>query len=173
MKEDIKPEDILVKRTDNNLELIVKGTSDKLIVEDYFSPYYSYSYNDPTKMVNKVEEVRFTDGTVWDVAYVVEAVRNVNGTNSSETLYGYEDNDIVKSHDGDDTVYSGAGNDTVYAGSGNDYIIGDVGEDNLFGEAGNDTLVGGEGEDVLDGGEGDDRLYGGREDRYALSGNDT
>ena len=156
MKEDIKPEDILIKRTDNNLELIVKGTTDKLIVEDYFSPYYNYGVNDPTKMVNKVEEVRFTDGTVWDVEYVCREALTTTGSEGSDYITGFNDQD--------DKISGLAGDDTIYGFAGNDI---------LTGGAGNDTLVGGEGEDVLDGGEGDDRLYGGREDRYALSGNDT
>ena len=160
MKEDINPEDILVKRTENNLELIVKGTSDKLIVEDYFSPYYGYSYNDPTKMVNKVEEVRFTDGTVWDVEYVCKAALTTTGSEGSDYLTGFDDqNDKISGLAGDDTIYGYAGNDV------------------LTGGAGNDTLVGGEGEDVLDGGEGNDYMEGGvGNDTYTFgrnSGNDV
>ena len=160
MKEDIKPEDILVKRTGNNLELIVKETSDKLIVEDYFSPYYGYDYNDPTKMVNKVEEVRFTDGTVWDVEYVCKAALTTTGSEGSDYITGFDDqNDKISGLAGDDTIYGFAGNDV------------------LTGGAGKDTLVGGAGEDVLDGGEGNDYMEGGvGNDVYTFgrnSGNDV
>ena len=160
MKEDIKPEDILIKRTDNNLELIVKGTTDKLIVEDYFSPYYNYGVNDPTKMVNKVEEVRFTDGTVWDVEYVCREALTTTGSEGSDYITGFNDQD--------DKISGLAGDDTIYGFAGNDVLIGG---------AGNDRLIGGEGEDVLDGGEGNDYMEGGvGNDTYTFgsnSGNDV
>ncbi|WP_278246399.1 calcium-binding protein, partial [Catonella morbi] len=174
MKEDIKPEDILIKRTGNNLELIVKGTTDKLIVEDYFSQYYGYNSSDPTKMVNKVEEVRFTDGTVWDIDYVCKAALTTTGSEGSEYISGFNDqDDIINGLAGNDSIYGYAGNDSLYGGEGDDSLYADVGNDVLIGGAGDDTLVGGEGEDILDGGAGNDKLYGGNSNGYSVGGNDT
>ena len=63
-----------MKRNGNNLELTINGTEAKLIVANYFSGSYHYN-NDATKRVNKVEEIRFADGTVWDVDYVENEVK--------------------------------------------------------------------------------------------------
>ena len=43
MKEDVLPGDITVKRNSNDLELSINGTTDKLIIKDYFSVITSYS----------------------------------------------------------------------------------------------------------------------------------
>ena len=43
MKEDVLPSEVTVKRNRNGLELSIEGTTDKLIIKNYFSPYYGNS----------------------------------------------------------------------------------------------------------------------------------
>ena len=80
----------------------------------------------------------------------------INGTNSSNLLFGTEGVDLINARGsadfvfgqgGDDIVNAGAGNDFVFGGSGKDILRGEAGRDILFGENGNDTLAGGHGND--------------------------
>ncbi|XSC45562.1 Ig-like domain-containing protein [Bradyrhizobium sp. RDT10] len=89
----------------------------------------------------------------------------INGTNSSNLLFGTEGVDLINARGsadfvfgqgGDDIVNAGAGNDFVFGGSGKDILRGEAGRDILFGENGNDTLAGGQGNDQLFGGQGND-----------------
>ncbi|MED4330901.1 calcium-binding protein, partial [Schinkia azotoformans] len=57
--EDVASSDVMVKRNGDHLELRIKGTPDKLTVQNYFS---SDHY--------KVEKIEFADGTVWDAAFI-------------------------------------------------------------------------------------------------------
>jgi|GEM_PF-474661 Ca2+-binding RTX toxin-like protein len=86
---------------------------------------------------------------------------NLEATNASEHIYGYQGNDLIMAQDGSDFVYGGQGNDTVQAGNGNDYIWGNAGNDWLNGNLGNDRINGGDGDDELYGGQGDDLVIGG------------
>ncbi len=156
MKADVSASEVSLKRNGNNLEVTIDGTEDKLIVANYFSGSYYYN-NDVTKRVNKVEEIRFADGTVWDVDYVENEVRTIIGSESNDSLTGYE--------------YG----ETLEGLAGDDYITGGAGDDVLDGGAGNDQLYGEEGDDVLDGGAGNDILRGGYNSNfpYEMAGNDT
>ncbi len=163
---DTAPSDVSVRRNGDNLELRITGTEDMLVIERYFSPYARNSWYYYGANVNKVEEFRFTDGTVWDIATIADKARFINGTEEADTISGFDTNDVIVAGAGDDTIYAQSGNDTVNAGDGNDVVYGDYGDDILRGEAGNDTIYGGEGNDTLDGGIGNDLLEGGY-------GNDT
>ncbi|MCL4456275.1 MAG: putative Ig domain-containing protein, partial [Nitrospirae bacterium] len=70
MASDIKPEDITVTRDYQNLYLNIKGTTDKLQVEYFFKPESTY----------KIEEIRFADGTVWDVNQITSIANNTSPT---------------------------------------------------------------------------------------------
>ncbi len=127
--------------------LSINGSSDKVTVSSYF---YKDGWNDRT-----LEEIHFSDGTVWDVETV--KVLAIQSTEDNDTLYGYATAD---------TISGGAGNDTIYGKTGDDLLRGDGGNDYLHGEAGNDILEGGEGDDRLDGGAGNDVLMGESGDDY-------
>jgi Ca2+-binding RTX toxin-like protein len=138
----VSPTNVTVYRS-GSADLIFKiiDTNETVKVKDFFT-YNGY---------NRIEQVTFTDGTVWDISTILEKARTTNGTAAGETI------DVTAYYDQNNIVYAGAGDDTVTASNGNDV---------LMGEAGNDTLTGGYGDDVLDGGEGNDVLQGG-------IGNDT
>lgn len=154
---DIRPEDIKVSRTQSDLILMLKGTSDVFTIGGWYGDDAS-----------KVERVEFPDGTVWTVADV-RAAAAVLATEGSDTLYSENWSDrenVLDGLGGDDTLYGLGGADTLRGGTGTDVLWGDGGNDSLYGGAGNDRLYGDDGNDFLDGGSGYDDLNGG-------FGNDT
>ena len=161
---DVAPADVLVTRNSDNLILTIAGTTDKITVQSYFNNDAAGNY--------KLEEVRFANGTIWNIE-TIKAMAIV-GTSGANSLYGYAGNDTIDGLEGNDTVYGRAGNDSLLGGAGTDSLYGEDGDDQLDGGAdldylhggnGNDTLIGSAGNDQLNGGAGNDSLDGG-------SGND-
>ncbi|WP_338758924.1 calcium-binding protein [Massilia sp. METH4] len=179
------PASVTVTRDGSALVLAIKGTGDELRVSSYFHADGTGGY--------QVEQIKFADGTIWDVAAVKAKVQA--GTGGNDVLYGYATADVLTGQAGDDTVYGAAGNDQLDGSTGVDYLYGDEGDDTLAGgahddrldggnghdtlqgQADQDTLTGGAGNDVLDGGTGNDNLDGGTgNDIYLFgrgSGKDT
>ena len=181
-KSGVLASDVLVTRAYDNglqsLELTIGSTGDKLTVQSFF-------LNDtPLNPYNRVNQVRFADGTVWDMDVILSNLSQIiNGTDESDYIVGTESNDIVYGNagtdvlygrggndaliggDGGDTLFGEAGNDTLRGGAGGDQLFGDIGNDDLLGDDGDDRLSGGDGDDTLNGGDGADQLDGG-------SGND-
>jgi Ca2+-binding RTX toxin-like protein len=149
---DVLPNDVSLSRSGDNLILSITGTSDQLIIGSYF-------YNDAASGFYRVEEIRFADGTVWDVEVVKSKV--LAGSEAGQTLIGYATGDVIDSGGGNDYVYGRGGNDQLFGGAGSDYLAGEAGDDMIDGGADNDRLYGGDGNDVLDGGAGNDMLDGG------------
>ena len=118
----VAPSDVVVTRDPDNMYLSIKGTTDRLTL------IYWFAYE-----ANRVEQVRFADGTVWGV-------------------------DVLR----DKANAASDGNDTLYSGAASDSLSGLGGDDRLYGNAGNDTLDGGAGNDMLDGGVGNDTYVFGR-----------
>ena len=144
----IAPEDVEAIRVGDNLELRISGTSDKLIVERYFSPYARGSWYYYGLTANKVESIEFANGTSWDIATILDKVRTINGTEEAETISGFGDQNNI--------IYAGAGDDTIYAGSLGDEIDAGAGNDTVYGSSGADRITGGTGNDILEGSVGDD-----------------
>jgi trimeric autotransporter adhesin len=174
--------DVLLTRAGDNLIIKISGTSDQVTLQGYF---ISDGHSTRT---NAVEEIRFADGTIWDIEAVKQIV--LASTDGYDDLYGYETDDVISGgggtdridgHGGNDTIFGGDGNDqgewqgstyvygglsggngndTIDGGDGNDSIAGEAGNDTLLGSAGNDTLTGGSGADILMGGAGNDTLRG-------------
>ncbi len=163
---DLAPSDISARRNGDHLVLTINGTTDQLTV------WYWFWQDRPD---NQVEEIRFADGTVWDVATVKQKV--VTGTAGADTLIGYPTADVLDGLAGNDTIFGRAGDDTLRGGDGADRLYGEAGNDTLLGGAGDDYLNGGPGADLLDGGPGNDSLDGGPgADTYLFgrgSGQDT
>ncbi|CAD7385208.1 calcium-binding protein [Xanthomonas arboricola] len=169
MGEGISTGDVSVARDGDSLVLSIKGTSDSVRVNSYFYADATYGY--------QVEEVRFADGTTWDIAAIKALVQVatdgndaltgyatadvLNGGLGDDTLSGYGGDDVLQGGVGADTLYGNEGNDTLDAGDQNDRLYGGVGNDVLLGGVGNDVLFGDEGDDILDGGAGNDTLDGG------------
>ena len=141
------------------LNVNITGNVGAVTVTNYFSG-------------QETEEIRFADGTTWDVATVKSKVLAAAATAGNDVILGY---------DSADTINSLAGNDTVYGGAGNDVIDGGTGSDTLFGEGGNDIVRAGTGDaknasvnNYLYGGTGDDVLVasGKTDSLFGEAGND-
>ncbi|WP_275472450.1 calcium-binding protein, partial [Pseudomonas citronellolis] len=147
---DIAAGDIVQSRNNDDLILSLKGTTDRIVVSNYFNTDAAGSY--------RVEEVRFADGTTWSIDQVkAEALQ---GTDGNDRLYGYATADLLRGELGSDTITAAGGNDTLWGGAGNDNLNGEAGNDLLQGDEGNDYLYGGSGNDTLIGGIGNDYLSG-------------
>ncbi|MBO3712989.1 MAG: hypothetical protein J5X22_21645 [Candidatus Accumulibacter sp.] len=121
------------------LMLSINGTADSLRINSYFSDDATGGY--------QVEQIKFADGTIWDVATIKSKV--LAGTVENDVRYGYATDDSLSGGTGDDTLYGAAGNDTLSGGIGIDRLYGDSGDDVLIGGTGKDTLVGGNGNDLF------------------------
>ena len=80
-------------------------------------------------------------------------------SDSPDSIYGLDGNDIIDGGGGNDTINAGDGNNVVDGGDGNDSITTGAGNDTVLGGLGNDTIKTGSGADSASGGEGDDRIY--------------
>jgi Ca2+-binding RTX toxin-like protein len=148
--------DVVLKREGDDLVLSINGTTDTLRVNYYFNGDATTGY--------QVEQIKFADGTVWNVTAV--KTRVLTGTSENDTLTGYASADTLSGLAGDDTLNGGAGNDTLDGGAGEDQLYGEDGDDIIRGGTQNDVLVGGNGNDNLQGQDGDDTMFG-------EAGNDT
>ncbi|WP_407278107.1 calcium-binding protein [Aromatoleum evansii] len=127
----IDPADVTILRpatATNQLKLVINGTSDSITVHNWF-----------LGLGNRIEQVTFADGTVWNTDFLAAAPIAIDGTEGNDTLQGDAANNLISGLGGDDALY------------------GHGGADQLDGGAGNDTLDGGAGADTLKGGDGDDR----------------
>jgi len=120
--------DLELVKENSNLRINIKGTTDSLIVKDWF--YFD---------AFKVDLISFTDGTILNASQleaigyqVSDTINQINGTTNNDTIIGTA---------GNDQIFGSAGNDTISAGSGYDTLDGGTGNDILEGGAGNDTYM--------------------------------
>ena len=151
---------VTLKREGDVLVLSINGTSDTLRVSSYFTSDATAGY--------QVEQIRFADGTTWDVNAVKAMV--MAGTAENDTLYGYATADSFSGLAGDDTLYGRAGNDTLDGGNGEDLLYGEDGDDVLLGGDGNDILTDTSGKALFNGGAGADSMTGGASAEIFLGG---
>ncbi|MCE4558125.1 hypothetical protein LXT13_27455, partial [Pelomonas sp. P8] len=151
---DVLPGDVSVRRVYdsqsggiNGLEFAIVGTSDRITAN-----YFFYS-EDPATGYNQLQQVKFADGTTWNIAQLVTLMNA-----------GSSANDALRGTNGVDVMTGGRGNDSLEGRGGNDQLSGGDGNDALYGEDGNDTLDGGTGNDWLDGGNGNNTFLFGRGD---------
>ena len=159
-----------------DLRIVIKDTGESIRVNDHFG-----------SDGNKIDVIRFADGSSWNRADIENNVSVYNGAYDNNVIravgeiavqmYGQEGNDTLTGAGNDDLLDGGTGNDVMAGGGGGDRLLGRDGNDYLSGETGNDTLQGEAGDDTLDGGSGDDVLSGGTgSDTYLFrrgSGADT
>ncbi len=140
----ISPGDVILTRAATDL-LLHLPTGETLTVEGWVE-------ND----TDKVEEIRFTDGTAWDVTKMYGITSS--GSALNDYLVGTAGNDTIDGRSGDDRIYGGAGDDLLLGGSGDDRLDGGDGNNTLDGGSGNDSLLSGAGDNILRGGADDDRI---------------
>ncbi len=150
-KEGVAPSDIIVSMDQYQyLTLAINGTSDSIKVGKYFTNDAQSQYS--------ASQIKFADGTVWDVAYVKQLA--LTGDARHQYLSGYATGDIISAAQGNDTIYGNGGDDTIDGGEGQDSIIGGAGNDSLLGGNGNDTIDASTGFDTVEGGAGNDSMSG-------------
>lgn len=147
----ILPTDVVLRRSGNDLLVVINGTDDQLTVSGYF-------VSDVTT-ANAIEYIEFLqNGTLWDIATIKTLVQQ--GSIGADNLQGYATADVINGGLSDDTMTGQNGADQLRGDQGNDSLSGNQGDDQLSGGLGNDYLYGNEGNDTLDGGLGDDQLQG-------------
>ncbi len=126
----ISTADIIVRRerytsmsdTADHLILSIAGAGDSIKVQNWFDESNTW----------KVENIRFADGTIWDVSDIAQ--RLLEPTEGNDILVGGDGDDYMRGAGGDDEIYDGEGNDTIDGGAGSDTIFGGLGADvYLFG----------------------------------------
>ena len=122
---DIMTSDITVLLSGYDIILKINGTTDQLLLDDTMD-------NDGD--FERIEQVRFADGTIWTHADLLGRAMLNNAGN--DAFYGGPDSE---------TFTGGAGNDTLIGNEGNDILDGGSGNDLLQGGVGNDTYVFGRG----------------------------
>ena len=124
------------------LTLRLAHTDDQLVLQNF----------------NAIEQIEFTDGTLWDAAAIQARVQQVqmgtagndslNGSFQGDYLQGLEGDDFLYGYDGHDALMGGPGQDTLEGGLGNDVFHGGSGNDSLYDFSGSDTYVWGLGSGV-------------------------
>jgi Ca2+-binding RTX toxin-like protein len=107
---------IIFSRSGNDLVLSINGTTDQLKIQNWASGDYY-----------RIERVQFTDGTVWNAAYLQAQFSAIPiiGTTGNDSLFGDAGNNILDGRAGNDTLQGEAGNDTYL------FNLGD-GQDNIY-----------------------------------------
>ncbi|MDO5344113.1 MAG: calcium-binding protein, partial [Candidatus Saccharibacteria bacterium] len=167
--DDITPQDVALRAISTHqngisLEMTIKGSDDKLIIERQFG---LYSYNQPDSPLprHQIEQVVFSDGTAWSLDEIERRAYEVRGTNERDIMSVASSRSVTYyGEGGDDSLQGGRGDDRLYGGDGDDRLSGDTGKNLLVGGRGNDTMSGfGADTYVFEKGDGQDRIddYGG------------
>lgn len=123
----VSPSEISLHRRGNDLEMRIAGTNDALTIKSFFPLDAETGYPDA------IDEIWFTDGTVWDVPYLLSSVRPyISGTGGVDTLIGTVGGEDIEAGAGDDFINAGAGDDILIGGAGNDRMIGAQGNDEYY-----------------------------------------
>ncbi len=170
--------------TPDGIELIRSGND--LYINDPVNERYLYIPGEfASDATNRIEHLRFKDGTVLDYQDILWRVNCFIGTEEADEYTGYPEVNRIFGKGGDDTLTGLYGTNYILGYDGNDTIKGGNpgaifhdGEPNyLYGMDGDDSMTGGGSDDFLYGGKGDDLLVGGPQDDvfyYALGdGNET
>ncbi len=132
----IRPSNVTISRVgSNDLLFSINDSTDQITVQGYY-----------TDVANRIEQVRFSDGSLLTSADFNDLPINgtagddtITGTHFAEHINGLAGNDVIDGADGDDTLDGGVGDDSLNGGTG---------DDTLNGGEGNDTLIGGDGQDT-------------------------
>lgn len=131
----VKPTDVTGTRDGLDLVLRLSGGADEIRLHGWFGSGVDYAY--------QVGEVRFADGTVWDLSRLQQMVLQgtpgadtINGYDTPDTMNGFAGDDLLFAWGGDDRLDGGAGADWMQGGAGNDTYVVDVASDTVYESAG-------------------------------------
>ena len=152
-KSDVSATDLTLAQRGDNLVVQINGTSDSVMVKDFFKTNYYWWYGQSSSLTNAIEAFEFSDSVTWSLEQIKEA--SWKGTQENDRFTGDERNNTMGGGMGNDVLSGLEGNDTLAGGEGNDVLDGGTGNDILDGGAGNDSLYAGLGEDTILFGRGD------------------
>lgn len=112
--------DIAASSAGQDLVLTRKNSTDRILIKGFFSQILEGGDR-------LVDEVRFSDGTVWTVDDLILAQQV--GTAAAQFIHGREADDDINAAGGNDVVYGYAGDDVINGGSGHDRLNGGSGSD--------------------------------------------
>lgn len=167
----IAAEQLWLQRVNNDLRLSIIGTTDSILVENWF---LGAQY--------RIEEFRTADGKTLTVSGAQKLVTAMAAWSAPaagqfslpeaiaiDLAQIFQENWTAPKPPGI-TSEGTSGNDTLVGTAGDDMLIGKAGDDVLDGYDGGDTLDGGAGNDTLRGGTGVNTLIGGAgQDSYYVS----
>lgn len=134
----VQPSDLhLTSTSAGALDVQIAGTSDHLLLENWFTTSTAYGVN----------AFEFADGTRWDLDAIQDHISRA-GTSSADYFWGTAASDTLSGLAGSDQLSGLAGNDTLDGGAHADTLWGDAGDDVLDGGADADLLYGGAGSDI-------------------------
>ena len=139
--EGIAADDLELVKDGNNFRINIQGTSDSLVIRDWFSSEAA-----------KVGQFTFSDNTMLTAAHmeakgysIADDGMTYYGTSSDDLMSGGGGHDTLFGYEGNDTLSGNAGDDALSGGSGSDVLEGGAGFDTLQGDGGNDTYKFGRG----------------------------
>ncbi|MBW8779236.1 MAG: LEPR-XLL domain-containing protein, partial [Burkholderiales bacterium] len=114
-KSGVTPEDVQLARPDQDgapgtaLVATIASTGESVTIESFFAD------NNPGNVYNPVQQIRFADGTTWDLATLaIRAGAGGGGTTGNDVLAAADGNgDLLAGGDGDDGLTGGAGADAL------------------------------------------------------------
>ena len=121
----ITPSNITVSASANGLDLLV---ADPAVIGDSGDSVKLRNFFTGSR--HEIDEIEFSDGTVWDFVHIANTYFKSAGTPNNDIIIGTSGFDILNGQEG---------NDYLYGGEGQDILIGGEGEDTLNGGAGSDT----------------------------------
>ena len=118
---DVLPSEIEIYRDDTpdgRTDLVFKiiATGDELTIEDMYAKNGFWTAG--------IENVEFSDGTVWTHESIMETYIALNTTSGDDVTLGFEADDVFLSSAGNDVLHGYSGDDIYHwgAGAGNDVI---------------------------------------------------
>lgn len=147
LKASVAPQDITLRSHQSNLvRLYINGTADSIEFDVNFESYGT----------RYVEEIHFTDGTIWDRDDIKQHI--LLSTAEDDYVQAFASADAIYGLTGDDSLEGGAGNDTLDGGLDNDTLLGGEGDNLLRGGPNNDVIYA-HGDDTVEGGSGADFIH--------------
>ena len=114
--------DISASRANYNLVLSIAGTSDRIVLDGWFRG-----------SENRIQEFVFADGsTLPPAATFYQNFLTYVGDASGNTLWGNDDNEVIRGLGGNDSLSANGGADILEGGDGQDSLSGDDGPDQLL-----------------------------------------
>lgn len=144
---------------------------DDRVTTDSFGLSSLYIIDNMALPVDVVSSFARANNAAGLYSHIFHGDDQLNGSQYSDLMYGYDGNDVVMGGIGNDNINGNQGFDAVLGGDGHDAVFGGRQDDLVRGDEGNDLVSGNMGLDTVIGGLGDDYLYGGQ-DADSLHGED-